>query len=210
MANKLPGGLYALIDDQLRPALSVVEKARLAIQGGVHVLQLRLKTHADRPALEMIRQVLELAKRTGTVVIVNDRVDWALVTRAHGVHLGADDLPPSEARRLLGPHAFIGVTTRNIGDIRAAADQGADHVGLGPLFATTTKQVAAPSLGLERLSEIARLSPLPIVGIAGITVERIGAVARAGAHAAAVGSDLLLADDLVSRAKALQRAFWGS
>ena len=210
MANKVPGGLYALIDDQLRPELSPVEKARLAIEGGVLVLQLRLKTLGDRPALGVIRQVLELARPTRTVVIVNDRVDWALVTGAHGVHLGADDLPPAEARRLLGPQALIGVTTRNSDDIRAAAEQGADHVGLGPLFTTTTKQVDAPSLGLERFAQIARHSPLPVVGIAGITLETIGAVARAGAHAAAVGSDLLLAPDLVSRAKALQRAFSGA
>ncbi len=205
MANKLPGGLYALIDDQVRPALSVLEKARAAIEGGAKVLQLRLKTHGDRQAIDVIRQVLALG---GASVIVNDRVDWALVTRAHGVHLGADDLPPREARQLLGPDVLIGVTTRNLDDILRAQAQGADHVGLGPVFATRTKNVAAPTLGLSQFETISRASPLPVVGIAGITLETIGSVAKAGAHSAAVAGDLLLADDLVSRATALQRAFW--
>lgn len=207
MANKLPNGLYALIDDQLRPELSVIEKARAAMAGGTRVLQLRLKHTTDRAAVETVRAVLVDARATQTVVIVNDRVDWALVTHAHGVHLGADDLPPEEARQLLGPAALIGVTTRNLNDIREAARHGADYVGLGPLFETRTKTVDAPTLGLDAFREIVMRSPLPVVGIAGITLQTINAVAKAGAHAAAVGSGLLLAEDLVSRAKALQRAF---
>lgn len=210
MANKLPGGLYALIDDQVRPGLAVLEKARAAIEGGVKVLQLRLKLATDRLAVDTIRSVLAISRPAQVVVIVNDRVDWVLVTGADGVHLGADDLPPDEARRILGPAALIGVTTRNLDDIRAAQALGADHVGLGPIFATRTKPVDAPTLGLDGFERIAKASPLPVVGIAGITLETIGAVAKAGAHAAAVAGDLLLADDLLSRAKALQRAFFGT
>ncbi len=210
MANKLPGGLYALIDEQLRPELPVLKKARAAIEGGVKVLQLRLKASAERPAVAVIRAVLALARASEVVVIVNDRVDWALVTGADGVHLGDADLPPDQARAVLGAKALIGVTARNLEEIRAAQALGADHVGVGPIFTTSTKVVDAPRLGLEAFGRIARASPLPVVGIAGITLATIGAVARAGAHAAAVGGDLLLADDLVSRAKALQEAFWRS
>ncbi len=210
MANKLPGGLYALIDDHLRADLPVLEKARAAIAGGARVLQLRLKQTPDRAAVIAIRAVLKLARPSGAVIIVNDRVDLALVTQAHGVHLGDDDLPPAEARRLLGPDRLIGVTTRNIEAISKAQAAGADHVGVGPLFATRTKSVDAPLLGLEKFAAIALASPLPVVGIAGVTLETIQSVAKAGAHAAAVGADLLLADDVVSRAAALQRAFWGS
>lgn len=205
MPHKLPRGLYALIDDAVRPELSIVEKARAVLDGGVEVLQLRLETTADRPALEAIRAVVALAGRA--VVIVNDRVDLALAGGAHGVHLGADDLPIDVARRLLGPHALIGATTRTLADIEQARALGADHVGLGPIFATTTKTVAHAPLGLAAFGLIARASPLPVVGIAGVTLETIGAVAKEGAWCAAVASDLLRADDLTARARALRAAF---
>ncbi len=210
MPNKLPGGLYALIDDQVHSALSPLDKARLALEGGALVVQLRLKHLTDRQALETIVAVLAMRRQVApeAVVLVNDRVDWALVAGADGVHVGADDLPPDAARRLLGPEKYVGVTTRNVNDILTAARLGADHVGLGPIFETRTKTVDAPPLGLEAFGRIAHQSPLPVVGIAGITLDTIGAVARAGAHAAAVAGDLLLADDIAARAKALQQAFW--
>ncbi len=205
MPHKLPRGLYALIDDSVRPERPVVEKARAVIAAGVGVLQLRLEQTGDRDALVMIRAVVAIAGSTR--VIVNDRIDLALAGGAHGVHLGADDLPIAVARRLLGPDALIGATTRSLEDIRAAKEQGADHVGLGPVFTTTTKTLAAVPLGLEAFGRIAREAPLPVVGIAGITLETIAAVAAAGAWGAAVASDLLRADDLTARARALQAAF---
>ncbi|MDP1824785.1 MAG: thiamine phosphate synthase [Archangium sp.] len=210
MPHKLPRGLYALLDDSVRPALPMVEKARAVIEAGVGVLQLRLEQTPDRVALPLIREVVALARPSGVLVIVNDRVDLALAGGAHGVHLGADDLPVDVARRLLGPDALIGATTRTLADIEAAKALGADHVGLGPLFTTSTKQVAHAPLGLEVFGAIARSSPLPVVGIAGITLETIGQVAAAGAWCAAVAGDLLNSGDLVSRARALQGAFSSS
>jgi thiamine-phosphate pyrophosphorylase len=207
MPHKLPRGLYALVDDGLRRNLPLVDKARAAIEAGVPVLQLRLETTADRPALTVIREVLALARPRGVVVIVNDRVDLALASGADGVHLGADDLPADVARRLLGPDALVGVTARSLEEIHAAQALGADHVGLGPIFSTTTKAVDHPPLGLEGFRAIARASPLPAVGIAGVTLETIGLVARAGATCAAVAGDWLGAPDLVSRARALHQAF---
>lgn len=206
MALKLPRGLYGLVDDGVRPDVPVPTKARWAIEGGAAVIQLRLEQTPDRQALEWIREVVAIA---GTVpVIVNDRIDLCLVGQAAGVHLGADDLPVSVARRLLGPTTLIGATTRTLADIEQAAKEGADHVGLGPIFTTTTKQVNAPSLGLEGFEAIARRSPLPVVGIAGITLQTIGQVAKAGAHCAAVAGDLLNAADVVARARALKEAFF--
>ncbi len=210
MPHKLPRGLYALLDDSVRAELPLIEKARAVIEAGVGVLQLRLEQTNDRLALPLIREVLALAASRGVKVIVNDRVDLALAAGAHGVHLGADDLPVDVARRLLGPDALIGATTRSLAQIEEAQALGADHVGLGPIFSTTTKVVAHPPLGLEVFARIARRSPLPVVGIAGITLATIGQVGAAGAWGAAVASDLLNADDLVSRARALQGAFSGS
>lgn len=205
MALKLPRGLYALVDDGVRPEVAVLQKARWALEGGASCLQLRLERTPDRQALAWIREVVAAA---GPVpVIVNDRVDLCLVGGAAGVHLGDDDLPVSEARRLLGAQALIGRTTRSLADIVAAKEAGADHVGLGPVFQTSTKEVKAPLLGLEGLTAIAKDSPLPIVAIAGITLERIGLVARSGVRAAAVSSGLFDATDVVERARQLQRAF---
>lgn len=205
MALKLPRGLYGLIDDGLRPEVPLPDKARWALEGGAAVLQVRMERTGDRQALEWVRAIVALAG--GTPVIVNDRVDLCLAGGAAGVHLGDDDLPVEVARRLLGPERLIGRTVRTIADITHAQEAGADHVGLGPIFATTTKQVSAPALGLEGFFEIVRASPLPVVGIAGITVDTIGEVARAGAWCAAVGSGLLDSADVVARARALSAAF---
>lgn len=205
MRLKLPRGVYALIDDGVRPEVPVPQKARWALEGGAAVLQLRLERTSDRVALDCIREVVAVA---GPVpVLVNDRVDLCLVGGAAGVHLGDDDLPIEAARRVLGPAALIGRTTRDLAGIVAAMGQGADHVGLGPIFATSTKQVNAPTLGVAAFEAIVRQSPLPVVGIAGITRETIGAVARAGAHCAAVAGALLRADDVVDEARRLGEAF---
>lgn len=205
MALKLPSGLYALVDDGVRPEVPVPEKARWALEGGAAVLQLRLERTADRQALGWIREVVALA---GAVpVIVNDRVDLCLAGGAAGVHLGDDDLPVAVARRLLGPAALIGRTTRSADDLVRAKEEGADHAGLGPIFATSTKTVNAPVLGVERFAGLVRASPLPVVGIAGITLATIGQVARAGAHCAAVAGDWLTADAPIERVRALVKAF---
>lgn len=208
MTLKLPRGLYGLVDDGVRAELPVPKKAAAVIEGGARVLQLRLERTTDRLALPVIREVVELARAREVVVIVNDRVDLALLGGAHGVHLGADDLPVDEARRLLGKEALIGATCRTLADIEAAMAGGADHVGLGPIFATRTKDVAHAPLGLEAFATIARASPLPVVGIAGVSLSTIGEVAKAGAWCAAVAADLLNAEDIAGQARALQAAFF--
>lgn len=208
MALKLPRGLYAMIDDSLRTDLPIAAKARAAIDGGARVLQLRLELTADRLALEAIREVMQLARRADVTVIVNDRVDLALLGGAHGVHLGADDIPVMEARRLLGPDALVGATCRNLEQLIEAQTQGADHAGVGPIFETSTKTVNHPPLGLDGFAKVAKASPIPVIGIAGITLQTITLVAKGGAHCAAVGSGLLLAPDIAERARALQAAFF--
>lgn len=205
MALKLPRGLYGLIDDGLRPEVPLPLKARWAIEGGAAVIQLRMEHTPDRQALEWVRAIV--AQAGSTPVIVNDRVDLCLAGDAAGVHLGDDDLPVQVARALLGPNRYVGRTVRSLEDILIAQREGADHVGLGPIFETTTKQVSAPSLGLEGFAVIARKSPLPVVGIAGIGLETIGDVARAGAWCAAVGSKLCLAEDVAERARAMAEAW---
>lgn len=203
----LPAGLYALCDDTVRPELDVVDKAQLLLKGGVKVMQLRLKKTPVRKAVIAARSVVELCRLKGAVCLVNDRADWALVSDAHGVHVGDEDLLPKDARKVIGDPGLVGVTCRGPEDIVNAQRAGADYAGVGPVFATTTKRVAVPPMGLGRLAEIVAASPLPIVAIAGITLENIEAVARAGVHCAAVGSDLYRTNDIPARVQALSEAF---
>lgn len=184
-----------------------MQKARWALDGGARVVQLRMKRTPLREGVRIAREVVEACQAAGAVCIINDRVDLVLLSDAHGVHLGEEDLPIAEARRLLGPSKLIGATVRDGPGARAASVQGADHVGLGPVFGTTTKQVAHPALGLEGLSRAVAQSPVPVVAIAGIGLENIREVALAGAHAAAVARDLLCASDPAERARALVEAF---
>ncbi|MGO9829087.1 MAG: thiamine phosphate synthase [Myxococcaceae bacterium] len=202
-----PPGLYALADDSVRPELGVLAQAEQLLRGGARVLQLRLKRTAGGAALALVRQVTEKAHAAGAVLLVNDRVDWALLAGADGVHLGEEDLPVEEARRLLGRTALVGVTVRNARSARAAQAAGADYVGLGPIFPPRSKQVDAPLLGVEGLGKVVADSPLPVVAIGGIDVSSIRAVARAGAYAAAVVSDVLGAKDIAQRVQRLQEEF---
>jgi thiamine-phosphate pyrophosphorylase len=204
---RFPGGLYALCDDSVRGELPLGQKARLALDGGARVVQLRMKRTPPRDALSALRAVLELTRARGALCLVNDRVDLALIGGADGVHLGDEDLPVQEARRLLGSTALIGRTARQLDGIEAARGAGADYVGLGPIFPTGTKTVGHPPLGVDTLRAIAATSPLPIVAISGITAGNIAEVAAAGAHAAAVASDLLDARDIAEQARRLVRAF---
>ena len=200
MPHKVPGGLYALYDDQGGAAPDAVEQV---VRAGVQVVQLRLKATPDREALALAQRL----KAHVPALIINDRVDLALLAGC-GVHLGADDLPVGDARRLLGPEALIGATCRSLDDIVRAREQGADHVGLGPVFPSRTKPLDVPLLGLEKLAEICAQSPLPVVAISGIDETNISAIARAGAHAAAVSSALFRRED-VGRQATMMISLWG-
>lgn len=183
-----------------------VEQARAALAGGAGVVQLRLKAAPAGEILEAARRLVAEA-RGRALVIVNDRPDVALLAGADGVHLGDDDLPVAEARRLLGPSMLIGRSTRTLADARAALAAGADHVGFGPIFATRTKSIEVAPRGLASLREVAAALPAPVVAIGGIDEGSIGEVAAAGAAAAAVVADLFSNGDVRTRAERLSAAF---
>jgi thiamine-phosphate pyrophosphorylase len=203
----LPRGLYLLCDDTVRPELPLGEKAVRLLAGGARVVQLRMKRTPAREALAAAREVVAACRSAGAVCLVNDRVDLALLAGADGVHVGDEDLPPEAARELLGEGRLVGVTVRDLAGARAAREAGADYVGLGPVFATTTKQVPAPVLGLERFAAVVRDSPLPVVGIGGVRGENLAALAATGAHGGAVASEALLAEDIAEQVRHLRAAF---
>jgi len=202
-----PPGLYAIADDGARPSLSVRTQVEALLQGGAHVLQLRLKRTRGAEAVALVRWTQARVHAAGALLLVNDRVDWALLSGAAGVHLGEEDLGVAEARRLLGPAALIGATVRTAEEAVAAKALGADYVGLGPIFPPRSKQVAAPLLGLVGLQRVVATSPLPVVAIGGVGLASIRAVARTGAYGAAVVSDVLFAEDMAGRVRALEEEF---
>jgi thiamine-phosphate pyrophosphorylase len=203
----LPRGLYLLCDDTVRPELPLVEKATRLLAGGARVVQLRMKRTPPREGLAVAREVVAACRRAGAVCLVNDRVDLALLAGADGVHVGDEDLPPEAARELLGSGRLVGVTVRDLAGARAAREAGADYVGLGPVFGTTTKQVPAPVLGLEGFAAVVRESPLPVVGIGGVKLDNLEALAATGAHGGAVVSEALLAQDIAEQVRRLSGAF---
>jgi thiamine-phosphate pyrophosphorylase len=199
-------GLYGIADAGFRPDLPLEAKVRAFLEGGACAVQLRLKGRPARELLDAARRARELA-RGRALVLVNDRPDVALAAGVDGVHVGDEDLPVAEVRRLVGPAMVVGATARSLAQARQALRDGADYIGFGPIWATATKPVAAEARGLEQLSSVARALDAPVVAIGGLTVERAAEVARAGASAGAVISDVLGAADPAERARRFARAF---
>ncbi len=191
-------GLYAIVAS---PA-----EAAAAIAGGAGVLQVRVKVAPSGEVLRVAREAVALAAGRA-LVLVNDRADLALLAGADGVHVGDDDLPPEEARRLVGPGLLVGRTTRTLAEARAAIAAGADHVGFGPIFATTTKALAVPPRGLEPLREVTGALRAPVVAIGGIEEDTIADVSRAGAACAAVVGAIFRRGDPAENARRLAQAF---
>ena len=199
-------GLYGIVDDAVEFKLPPLAWARALAAGGASVIQLRFKRTPMGEALDQARLIRsELSK---VLLLIDDRVDLVLLAEADGVHLGDRDLPIAEARRLLGPHRLIGATARSAAEGAARLAEGADHLGVGPVFASPTKALAVPLLGLEGLRRIcAALPETPVVAISGIDETNIGSVAAAGAGAAAVISAVGRAADPLRAAKRLSERF---
>jgi thiamine-phosphate pyrophosphorylase len=196
--------LYVLVTEALCRA-SLEGTIREAVEGGADVIQLREKELDDRKLLLRARDVRQLTRRLGALFIVNDRPDIARLAEADGVHLGQDDLPVQEARRLLGPDALIGVSTHNLPQLRRAILEGASYVGVGPTFPSPTKAFAAFP-GLDYLREVRAETSLPAFALGGITQENVAEVVAAGAERIAVGHAVCAAEDARAAARALKRA----
>lgn len=197
--------LYVLVGSHCcRPSL--LETARAAIAGGADILQLRDKDVPDAALLAMAAELRELTDETGRMLIINDRPDVAAIVGADGVHLGHRDLPIAESRRLLRPNAIVGRSTHNLEQARAAVNEGADYVAVGPIFQTETKD-AGPPVGTELLRQVAGEISLPVVAIGGISVENAAQVVAAGASCLAVSSAVCGAKDPHAAAAAIKAAF---
>lgn len=199
--------LYLVADAGYAEGRDLPALVEAAVRGGATVVQLRAK---DLPARAFAALAGETARRlapTGVPLLVNDRVDIALACGAAGVHLGQDDLPVQDARRILGPGAVIGVSVNTPEEARRAAAEGADYVGAGPAFATSTKDTPLAVLGPDGVARIKRAAGVPVVAIGGITAANAASLAAAGADGVAVVSAVLGSPDPERAAADLARAF---
>lgn len=186
--------IYAITDRTISN-LSHSEQVRQLANGGIGLIQVREKHQAPAQWIEDAVNARRIAREMGAVLIVNDRVDIAMVVEADGVHLGQTDIPAVAARGLLGPEKIIGLSTHTIEQARAAMLQPVDYIAFGPIFATATKTDPDKVTGLDQLREVrAIVGKMPLVAIGGIDDSNAGMVLAAGADSVAVISCLLRND----------------
>lgn len=202
--------LYVITDERLGRGRSHFQIAEAAIRGGADVVQLRDKTASSRRLYEIALQMRRLTRETGVPFVVNDRLDVALAADADGVHIGREDLPASVARRILGPGRILGVSAETVEEAVTAEKEGADYLGVGPVFeARGSKADAGEPLGLDLIERIRRECRLPIVAIGGINAENARSVRDAGADAAAVISAVASSEDVAQAARLLKLVLCG-
>jgi thiamine-phosphate pyrophosphorylase len=192
--------LYVILDAGMltEPAGKTAKKLMGA---GVKLLQYRAKNAAARELWADSRSIAETARRAECTFIVNDRPDVAYLAGADGVHVGQDDLDVEQARQVIGPDHWVGVSTHNLEQFRKAAASSADYIAVGPIFQTISKSNPDPVVGTELLRRVRTLTEKPIVAIGGITLEHAGDVRAAGADSVAVISDILNAKDPAEMAR---------
>jgi len=193
--------LYLVTDPGLTAGRPLLQVVAAALEGGVTAVQLRDKKASPRELLAVGAEVRRLARRHQATFIVNDRADLALALEADGVHVGAEDLPPLEARRLVPRPRLMGVSAASVEEAVSAQRAGADYVGAGPVFATATKPGAGKPIGFEGVAAIASAVRIPVVGIGGIDSGNAASVIGAGASGVAVISAIVGARDPGSAAR---------
>ena len=201
--------LHAIADVEAagRAGWTPIDLARAFLDGGATVIQLRAKQLPSGAFLDLCDAAVALAQPYKADIIVNDRLDLALMSGASGVHLGQDDLSPADARQLLGPHAIIGYSTHTIDQVDKATLEPASYIAIGPVFGTATKETGYGAVGLALVSAaFARANGRPVVAIGGITLQRAPSVIAAGASAVAVIGDLLTTNDPQGRVRAYLQA----
>ena len=203
--------LHVITDAEASRGRTHLQVAEAAIAGGADVLQLRDK---EAPTGRLYREALQLRRLTRDAkvpFIVNDRLDIALAVDADGLHVGQSDLPASVARKLLGPGRILGVSAETVEEAVRAEKDGADYLGVGPVFeARGTKPDAGEPVGVDRIARIRRHCRLPIVAIGGINADNARQVREAGADGAAVISAIVSADDISLAVRRLKRILEGT
>lgn len=200
---KIDYSLYLVTDRKLLGERDLAQSIELAIQGGVSLVQLREKLISTKEFLNLALRVKEITSKYDIPLIINDRLDIALAVDAEGLHVGQDDLPMLKARELLGPDKIIGVSARTLEEAVLAEKQGADYLGVGAVFRTSTKS-DAKEVSLEQLEYIKKSVTIPVVAIGGINYGNIQQVKATGIDGISVVSAILVQDNIFMAAKQLK------
>lgn len=180
------------ITDVCLSGVSHAAQVQSLIDGGANFIQLREKYLAPKDFYFEAEKALEIARRNNVKIIINDRVDIALASKADGVHLGQDDLPPEKAREILGENTIIGFSTHNIKQAIAAIKLPVDYIAIGPVFATKTKENPDEIVGLENVKKVREaIGDFPLVAIGGINYENLQSVLDAGVNSVAIVSSIV-------------------
>lgn len=196
--------MYVLTDRFLSRGLSEQDVVRHAIAGGASAIQLRWKDGPLREAMSISRELKTICSEHDVLFVVNDRLDLAMAIGADAVHLGEDDLPLPDARALVGDSMILGYSPADISEIKWAVESGADYLGCGPVYGTSSKEDAGEAVGIERMREVRDLTDIPFVGIGGINAENAVPVIEAGADGVAVISSVVARDDIEGATRAIR------
>lgn len=179
---------------------SIEEEVKMVVEGGCKWVQLRMKDASYDKMKATAEKIIPICKDNGVILVIDDNVELVKELRVHGVHLGKEDMPPAQARELLGPHAIIGVTANTAADIMAMRGIDVDYVGLGPFRYTSTKKKLSPILGLDGYRTImqevkSQGNRLPVVAIGGITLEDIDDIMSTGVQGVAMSGSIINSDN---------------
>ena len=202
-AVKVDYSLYLVTDRKMLRGGDLGQSIELAIQGGVTLVQLREKSVSTREFLELAQRVKEITAFYQIPLIINDRLDIALAIDADGLHIGQDDLPVLKARELLGKRKIIGVSASTLAEALLAQQQGADYLGVGAVFSTSTKTDAS-KVSLQQLEIIKKSVTIPVVAIGGINETNLKQVLATGIDGVSVVSAILAKKDILEAAKQLR------
>ena len=211
---KLPlaDGLYGITAEKYSCGRTNIEVVEQMIAGGMQTIQYREKKNS-KSAVEIFNEcnaIREITRQAGATFIVNDHVDVAMLVDADGVHLGQDDLPVAEVRKLVGDEKIIGLSTHSPMQAQEAVLAGVDYIGVGPIYATQTKDDVCAPVGLEYLDYVVENINLPFVAIGGIKVRNIRGVAGRGATTICLVTEIVGAPDIVSRVEELHLLMGGN
>jgi thiamine-phosphate pyrophosphorylase len=195
--------LYVILDPAQTKDRAPESVLHELLEGGAAILQLRVKTMAPGDFFQLAQRARAETRAHGCKLIVNDRVDIALACHGDGVHLGQEDLPLATGRKLMAAK-LVGISTHNHEQAQEAERNGADYIGFGPMFGTTTKDTGYAARGVDMLRKIRAAVKLPIVAIGGINEQNVQQVWQAGADSAAIISDILGAEDIVAKTRRIR------
>lgn len=207
----LPGqtDLYALTDEGLSRGRSLEEVARALLGAGIRILQYREKRKKDGEKLEQCRLLRRITREYNACFIIDDHVDIAMLCEADGVHVGQEDIPLTDVRALVGSSMCIGVSTHAPEQALAAVQGGADYIGVGPVYATQTKEDVCAPVGLNYVDWVSSHISLPFVCIGGIKAHNIYEVVAHGGTCCALVSEFVSADDIAQAVEKVRRAMHG-